>query len=164
MHIATKILNSYNFLSRCIRMIRSLAAQSISSHIHQRGVQQKRHLLLSISMFCTQPKVLVYTSPIPKKQWIIFPLLSEHFFGIFSGRDHNSPRELIVVASNVAVIQTEHCELEAVVTLVSVTLTGQNARSHYNNTHIVFLSILPEGETVRPYSSSNNEPAHWEAL
>lgn len=90
-HIATKILNSYNFLSRCIRMIRSLAAQSISSHIHQRGVQQKRHLLLSILMFCTQPKVLVYTSPIPKKQWIIFPLLSEHFWHLLWERSEQPP-------------------------------------------------------------------------
>jgi len=57
--------------------------------------------------------------------------------------------------------QAEHCELKAVVTLVSVRFTAQNVRSCCNSTRIIFLPVLPEVEAIY---FSNYEPAHWEAL
>lgn len=96
-HIATKILSSWNFLLWCIRVIlwcirvwllRKLSQCSLCSHHHSGGVQQKRGLLWSVWIFYVQPKVVVYTT-LSEKQCNIFPLLSEHFQHVLREREQN---------------------------------------------------------------------------
>lgn len=113
MHIATKILSSWNFLLWCIRVIlwfirvclfRKLSQCSLFSHHHSGGVQQKRGLLWSIWIFCTRPKVVVYTSLKWKTMYYLPPALRA--FSTCSQREiRTAPGEVTVVTSNVALIQ-----------------------------------------------------------
>lgn len=107
---------------------------------------------MNIWIFYTQSRVLDYTRP---KQKIMDYLCSslKAFSASSLGEIRTAPgKSLLSVQTGLS--SRQQAELEAVVTLVSVTFTGQNARSCCNNTHIFFLSVLPEGETVRLYTSA----------
>lgn len=98
----------------------------------------RREVFFWVSGYSVLSPQLQYIQSRSEKQCYYLPSAFRAFSASSQGEIGSAPGKSLLSLQTWLSSRAEHCELKAVVTLVSVTFTGQNARSCCNSTHILF--------------------------